>query len=303
MQIREIMSSKVKTIKPTASASAAWSRMQAGRIRHLAVMEGSRLVGILSERDLGGRGGAKIRRGRTVGDLMTPRVVTVGPDTTLRKVANLMRGRMIGSLPVLDDDRLVGIVTATDVLDELGRGSVRPAGRPERRSARMSESRRQAARRPAMKKAARARGKMAHARGKAGSRKRRAIPGSRRDASRSESDRADASPFPSHIRAVGVEIGEDDHAYIRRKLGQKLRKFGSSIKRASVRLEDVNGPRGGFDQNCRIKVVLAGLPSVVFEKRNATTGAAVDGALDGVERAVRRSLQRRRMKPIKRTRR
>ena len=114
--------------------------------------------------------------------------------------------------------------------------------------------------------------------------------------------RTDASPFPSHIRAVGVEVGEDDRAYIRLKLGLKLRKFSSSIDRVSVRLEDVNGPRGGADQICRIKVVLRGLPSVVFEQCNVALGAAIDGALVGVERAVRRRLQRRRMKPIKRKR-
>jgi hypothetical protein len=42
------------------------------------------------------------------------------------------------------------------------------------------------------------------------------------------------------------------------------------------------------------------LPSVVFEHRDATLNAAVDGALAGVERAVRRTVQRRRMKPLRR---
>jgi hypothetical protein len=61
----------------------------------------------------------------------------------------------------------------------------------------------------------------------------------------------------------------------------------------------VKRPRGGVDQVCRIKVVLSGLPSIVVEQRDATLVAAIDGALSGAERAVRRSLQRRRMKPIK----
>src|SRR5690606_31615837 len=52
----------------------------------------------------------------------------------LRQAANLMRSRQIGSLLVTDEnDQLVGIVTATDVLDELGRGFVRPAVMAERR--------------------------------------------------------------------------------------------------------------------------------------------------------------------------
>src|SRR5690606_16662088 len=99
-------------------------------------------------RDLGGPKGEDVRRNRSVADLMNPRVVSARPTMTLREAANLMRGRMIGSLPVVDEDgRLVGIVTATDVLDELGRGSTRPTRRPEPRTVRMTESRRQAHRR------------------------------------------------------------------------------------------------------------------------------------------------------------
>ena len=113
------------------------------------------------------------------------------------------------------------------------------------------------------------------------------------------SGRADASMITAHIRARGVDVGADERAYIRRKLGMKFGKFASSVERVSVRIEDMNGPRGGVDQVCRIKVVLSGLPSVVVEQRDATLVAAIDGALSGAERAVRRSLQRRRMKPIK----
>ena len=109
----------------------------------------------------------------------------------------------------------------------------------------------------------------------------------------------EASQFPIHIRATVGGLGSEDRQYIRRKLGTKLGKFVRSIERVSVRTEDVNGPRGGVDQLCRIKVVLRGLPSVVFERREASVNAAVDGALSGVERAVRRTLQRRRTKPLR----
>jgi hypothetical protein len=67
-----------------------------------------------------------------------------------------------------------------------------------------------------------------------------------------------------------------------------------------VRVKDVNGPRGGVDQLCRIKVVLDGLPSVVVENRDASPGAAIDAALSGAEKAVRRTLLRRRTKPLRR---
>ncbi|HEY9506393.1 MAG TPA: HPF/RaiA family ribosome-associated protein [Gemmatimonadales bacterium] len=111
--------------------------------------------------------------------------------------------------------------------------------------------------------------------------------------------RRNAASIPLHVRASGLRLAPSERLYIRRKLGSKLSKFASSVERASVRLEDVNGPRGGVDHVCRIKVVLRALPSVVYEKRGAVLRAVIDGALDGVERAVRRSVQRRRMAPVR----
>lgn len=107
--------------------------------------------------------------------------------------------------------------------------------------------------------------------------------------------------IPAHIRAAERDLGAKDRAYIRGKLGRALGKFADHIVRASVRTEDANGPRGGVDRVCRIKIVLIGLPSVVFEKREPTLNAAVDGAISGVEQAVRRGLQRRRTRPRRST--
>lgn len=109
-----------------------------------------------------------------------------------------------------------------------------------------------------------------------------------------------ARQMPVHIRATQGDLRPVERDYIRRKLSIKLRKYERSIERISVRLEDVNGPRGGVDQSCRIKVVLRALPSVVFESRDAALSAAVDTALAGAERAVRRTVQRQRMKPLRR---
>jgi ribosome-associated translation inhibitor RaiA len=117
---------------------------------------------------------------------------------------------------------------------------------------------------------------------------------------RAQTGRLLESPeFPIHIRAPEGELRRVDRVYVRGKLTRRLRKFAESIDRVSLRCEDVNGPRGGVDRVCRIKVVLRGLPTVVFEQRDDSLNAAVDLALDGVERAVRRALQRRRMKPLK----
>ena len=103
----------------------------------------------------------------------------------------------------------------------------------------------------------------------------------------------------AHIRVSGTRIKKDTRSYIRQKLTRTLAKFAQSIERVTVRVKDVNGPRGGIDQLCRIKVVLSRLPSVLVEARNAFLDVAFRSALSRIERAVRKSLQRRRMKPRK----
>lgn len=108
-----------------------------------------------------------------------------------------------------------------------------------------------------------------------------------------------AAGTPAYIRSVDSVLSSGDREYLRLKLGQKLRKFAAAVERSSVRVEDVNGPRGGADKRCRIKVVLHGLPSVVVEEQHASLQAAMDGALIRMERAVRRATDRRRMKPLK----
>ena len=114
-----------------------------------------------------------------------------------------------------------------------------------------------------------------------------------------ESGRTDTMRTPAHVRVIGVELDDDDRALIRRKLGMKLGKFATSIERISVRVTDMNGPRGGVDQVCSVKVVLSGLPSVVIERRHASLYNAIDVALRATEQAVRRSVGRRRMKPLR----
>jgi CBS domain-containing protein/ribosome-associated translation inhibitor RaiA len=299
MRLRELMRTPVMTIESTEAASSAWSQMRKHWIRHLVVTENGFLAGVISERDLGGRSGDETRTGRTVEDLMSPRVVSAEPTTTLREAANLMRGRRIGSLPVLDGDRLVGIVTATDVLDELGRGSSRPRRQPELRTLRMAASRRRAAQGALVLRRARAGGIGRTRPRKPDSETRSSFARPLPKTSKGESA-ADLPQVPAHIRSVGDELGPHDRAYIRRKLGTCLGKFASSIERVSVRTQGMNGSRGGIDRVCGIKVVLSGLPSVVYKSRDATLNAAVDGALAGVERAVRRAVQSRRMEPLRR---
>jgi len=103
---------------------------------------------------------------------------------------------------------------------------------------------------------------------------------------------------PAHVRVLGGAIDDEDRDYIARKLGMKLGKFAASIERITVRLSDINGPRGGHDQRCQIKVVLSGLPSVVVNETDSALPRTIDRAVDSAAIAVRRRVQRRRLKPL-----
>ena len=111
--------------------------------------------------------------------------------------------------------------------------------------------------------------------------------------------RTTAPLVPVNIRTADVKLAPEQRAYIRERLGRKLGKFALSIERVSLRIRDVNGPAGGIDTECRIKVVLSGLPSVVVSNHATTVEVAVNRALDAAERYVRRSVRRRRTKPLK----
>jgi CBS domain-containing protein len=300
MRLSDIMRTRVVTIGPNETADAAWTRMRRRGIRHLVVMEGSQLVGVLSERDLGGRTGTRLRENRAVRDLMTRRVASATPDATLEDAADQMREQLIGSLPVVEDDELVGIVTATDVFDALGSEAIGPLSRAERQLLRAPSSSRRLGGRPVARPRSPAGGEKTRTRtGGAGSERREPLAGRVPRPVKRTAGRTSAAETPASIRVTGVSLDQDERAYIRQRLGEKLGKYAESIERVSVRVADVNGPRGGVDQACRIKVVLSGLPSVVFEHQAASLRPAVTGALTGVERAVRRAVERRRTQPLR----
>ena len=112
-------------------------------------------------------------------------------------------------------------------------------------------------------------------------------------------DRTRTPGIPANIRVDGLRLDDEDRDHIRRRLGEKFARYARSIERISVRLRDVNGPRGGVDVRCRIKVVVSGLPSVVVEEQAAAFRPALTAALSAAERAVRKALQRRRTRPVR----
>jgi len=111
--------------------------------------------------------------------------------------------------------------------------------------------------------------------------------------------RTAATEAPSYIRSMGSALDADHKEYLQRKLARVLAKFGSAVERTSVRLEDVNGPRGGIDKRCQVKVVLKGLQSVYVDERHRSVRAAMDRALSRADHAVRQALQRHRTRPLK----
>lgn len=142
MRVQDFMSTDVETISPKAPAEKAWTHMKLRDIHHLVVMSEGKVAGIVSHRDLGGARGKALRAGRTVADVMTAQPVRVRPESTVRQAANLLRGRSIGCLPVVNETgRLRGIVTTSDLLELIGRGLEHPRPAAKRRTARKAAPR------------------------------------------------------------------------------------------------------------------------------------------------------------------
>jgi CBS domain-containing membrane protein len=127
MKVRDIMVKEVATLDINDELSLANDIMRLGRIRHLPVVDGSRLAGIISERDLfrsslaqalgyGTKATRDLMKTLRIKDIMVSEVTTVSADTALCKAVRLMVDRKIGCLPVVENDRLVGLITETDVL-------------------------------------------------------------------------------------------------------------------------------------------------------------------------------------------
>jgi hypothetical protein len=107
--------------------------------------------------------------------------------------------------------------------------------------------------------------------------------------------RTDAALTPLNVRAAGVPLDAGTREHVRRRMARQIGKYAPRVERSTVRFEDVNGPRGGQDQLCSIKVVLSALPSVVVQERGSTAREAFDRAAAVAERSVRRAMGRAEM--------
>jgi CBS-domain-containing membrane protein len=130
LAVGDVMTRGPVTMEPEAPLAVALAAMRQHEIRHLPVVDADgRFVGIVTDRDLRQASFARFRaltaahRDLTVQDVMTCAVVTIPPGATVARAATVMFERRIGSLPVVQDGRLVGILTERDLLKLLMRDS------------------------------------------------------------------------------------------------------------------------------------------------------------------------------------
>lgn len=128
LRVRDIMSRDVRTVERNDRLAVADALILKERIRHLPVLDSDGLVcAVVSQRDLfrgallralgyGGRAEEMLLGQVLVKEAMSAEVHTTSPDTPVSQAARVMIERKIGCLPVVDGEKLVGIVTETDLV-------------------------------------------------------------------------------------------------------------------------------------------------------------------------------------------
>lgn len=127
VKVRDIMMKGPVTLEADDVLDLADDVMNLGRIRHIPIVEGERVVGVVSQRDLfysalvkalgfKQREQKDLMRTLRVREVMSKPVITIPPDATAKEAARLMAEKKIGCLPVVEGEALVGLVTETDIL-------------------------------------------------------------------------------------------------------------------------------------------------------------------------------------------
>jgi len=125
--VRDLMAQNPATIGRNETLDLAESIMHLGRIRHMPVVDDGKVVGILSQRDLfrsalitalgfGRKTTNALIKTIKIKEIMTEQVITIAPEVTLREAARIMIDKKIGCLPVVENEKLVGLLTETDIL-------------------------------------------------------------------------------------------------------------------------------------------------------------------------------------------
>lgn len=123
MYVRNWMTSPALGTEPDETLEAALDAMKRRSVRRLPVLDDGKLVGIVTQSDLVaelGRGTSRRKKAAaTVSSVMARQPLTVAPADTLEAAAELMHRRKISGMPVVEDGRLVGVITESDVFRAL----------------------------------------------------------------------------------------------------------------------------------------------------------------------------------------
>ena len=137
MLVRDVMRSPAVSISANTTLQHAYRTMHEHHIRHLPVLDGNDLIGVVTDRDLRLASSAltptPFPSDSPVSTVMTRNVMTAAAWDPIEDAARLMRTHKIGCLPILEDGRLIGIITGLDLLDALIRMMRvdKPSGRLE----------------------------------------------------------------------------------------------------------------------------------------------------------------------------
>ncbi len=114
--VREVMSTTLHTVSPSTTVGEAVALMAQHRIGSTMVMDGTRLIGIFTERDtVRAISQSHDAPGHEVSSWMTPNPATVGPDEAVETALNTMLERGFRHLPVLEGTEVIGIVSIRDL--------------------------------------------------------------------------------------------------------------------------------------------------------------------------------------------
>lgn len=114
MKVAEHMNRNPVTVRLQDSLATARAKMRAGEFRQLPVVEDGKLIGIITDRDIREHGNkTRITEVKTV---MTKGLVTVTPVTSLEEATKTLLAHKVGGLPVCNGEKLVGIITTSDIL-------------------------------------------------------------------------------------------------------------------------------------------------------------------------------------------
>ena len=116
MKISEIMTKATETDSADDTISEACDKMRHAQTSSILVMDGDRLVGIVTERDVVKTLAQGLDPKETrLKDIMTSDIVTIGPMTTLKEAANIMATKWIRHLPIVEGSKVVGIISQRDL--------------------------------------------------------------------------------------------------------------------------------------------------------------------------------------------